>query len=376
MSADDDSQITVESVIEDIVISNTSINAIQCKYHGTQLKFTLGLVYEPILQMMKHFHNNSHLNVNYRLYAYFPDQTQDTCRFLSNDDFETILRSKDKDLIKYITAIKDKINIDSFSKHFTLEFGKSLNDTEKDVYSAFIKEGIPKEDIETWIYPNAFHEIANLSIKHNENERKITKAELLKRLKKIHNTAISRWTLALKSKKKILETRRKQLKSNLSKNSRLRYFIISQESTVFDNVVNFIREYLEKYHFKPILHQKTPIFCLDCKEKDFDDIRIRIHKKGIHFVDGYIANYFDKDHFFREPISSGKKELFKIEFQSRLISFDKNYMLLDERKCDDLFIISDKNYDKLDFQDVNVEQLDIVKFQELKFLLGMSDSYE
>ena len=48
----DDSQITIEGIIEDIDIENcTGITAIQCKYHEGQ-KFSLSKVHKPLLQMM------------------------------------------------------------------------------------------------------------------------------------------------------------------------------------------------------------------------------------------------------------------------------------------------------------------------------------
>jgi len=129
--------------------------------------------------------------------------------------------------------------------------------------------GFSNTDVETLVYPNAIQEIANLSIKHAAAERLITKARFLERLRTIKTTAVSKWTLALKSRVKILETRRKQLKTNLNKNARLRYFLIFKDSIqdFSPNIVLFISDYLDKYHFKSA-HICTPLICLECAEGD------------------------------------------------------------------------------------------------------------
>jgi len=377
LNSTDDTEVTVEGVIEDIDMKSPSgAKAIQCKYHGTQQNFSLSVIYKPVLQMMEHFARNTTLDIKYRLYAYFPNQKES--RTLTQAELDSILETQNPDLQKYVNAVKGNINTNDFSKKFSLEFGKSLEELTKDVCKAFSLAGLPEHDIEMLIYPNAIHEIANLSTKHNENERKTKRPVLLNRLQQIRTTTISRWTLALKTYKEILKTKRHQLKSNLDKNSRLRYLIIAQD-TVGDfreNSVNFVQEYLEKYHFKQA-HIKTPIFCLDCEESLFDDIRSRLYNKGIVVADGYVGKNFVRKHFLREPIVSKQKggDL-KIEFSLRLIRFENDKTILNEQVCDDLFIVGNKNYEEINSTDVNIERFGVTKFQELKFMLGMSDSHE
>jgi len=175
-----------------------------------------------------------------------------------------------------------------------------------------------------------------------------------------------------------LETRKRQLKINLNKNARLRYFIISSDSIkdFNENIVKFICDFLDKYHFKPA-HTETPIFCLECEKSVFQDIQERIFAKGIRFTDGFIGKVFKENHFFRPYMTrkDNRKEIER-EFRLRILLLNGNLLLLNIKKCDDLFIISNKDFTEIDPGDVNIEKIEIHKFIELKFLLGVSNVYE
>ncbi len=382
LQTSDDAQITVEGIIEDIDIEDTSgIKAIQCKYHEGQQNFSLSSVYKPILQMMKHFQDNKHIDIRYTLYAYFPNETYlGLPHPINRAQMSAVLQNKNKDLKQYTEELREHIDIDEFLNRFSLIFGQPLDSLVNDVCIGLKDNGIPEDDIQTLAYPNAIQAIANLSIKHDEHSRKITKSQFLSNLQQIRITAISRWTLSLQSYKQIIRARKKQLKPNLDKNARLRYFIISQPSIedFISGIVLFINDYLDKYHFKTA-HIKTPLFCLDCSQDDFRNIRLRLHKKGIIAADGFVGDYFDKAWFFREPISRriSRREVDR-EFRMRLLRFDSNDVcsFFKEIKCDDLFFIGNGKYNDLDIQDVNTERLAVRNLQEMKYLLGVSNVYE
>lgn len=373
----DETQVTVEGIIEDIDIANcTGIKAIQCKYHEGQT-FSLSTVYKPLLQMMHHFYTNDCLDISYILYAHFPNETALGLREVTVGDINSILSSTNKDLSKYIGELQGKIDIDGFLEKFSFQFGESFENLVSSVHSELKANGFPEPEIETLTYPNAIQEIANLSIRHNIDERKITKIQFIEKLKAIRTTAISRWTLALKTKKQILDARKKQLKRNLDKNARLRYFVISPASIEdFESeIVMFISDYLDKYHFKTA-HIRTPLFCLDCSPEEFDDIRLRIHQKGIIAVDGYIGSHFDKATFFREPmLAKVTAQELKREFRIRLLRLESNHKLINEHKCDDLFIIGDQTWEEFEVIDIKVEHLAAPKFNEIRYALGVSDVF-
>jgi len=378
LKAHDDDAITVEGIVEDIeVTSASSLTAIQCKYHETSTSFTASAIYRPLLQMLKHFSDNPTANIRYVLFAHFPGGGT-APPAVGKSTLQAALASKDKDLAKHITALPSNIDLDSFEERFAMEFGPSYDDITEQVGKELEANGIPGDDIETLVYPNAIHIIATLSVKHVQADRQITKKQFLSELKSIRTTAISRWTLALKTREKLLQARRRQLKVHLDKNARLRYFVIDP-STIKDydtEIVLFISDYIDKYHFKAA-HTDTPILCFCANRDQIQAIQHRLYAKGICTADGYVGTQFEESFFFRDPMSSkspGGKV--KREFALRILSWNDRGTVLDKRKCDDLFIIGELDCNSLDTTDVNVERLAGATMKEIKYLMGVSNVYE
>jgi hypothetical protein len=260
-----------------------------------------------------------------------------------------------------------------------MQFGLAWTGMVESVHAALVAAGIPQDDVETLAYPNAIQAIANLAIQHDPALRRITKAALLSDLAKIKTTAISRWTLALRTRKQILEARRKQLKTHLDKNARLRYFIVNCATlSDFDAcIVSFICDFLEKYHFKAA-HICTPVVCLDTTTITFSDIQLRLHKKGVISTTGYVGPEFDEAYFFREPLvrkAGGGRELQR-EFALRLVRWSDHGQALSHKKADDLFIVGQNRYTGLDTKDVCVELLESSTVKETAFVIGVNQSYE
>jgi len=379
LNDEDDAIITIEGIIEDIEVATAfTTRAIQCKYHEEQGNFTLGNVYKPILQMMEHYFDNTEKDIEYKLYAHFPNETEGSNFAINEGHIQTILQSRDQRFKKIITKLNGNVDIPGFLKRFTLEFGASLHVIIERIYLSLEKNGLPVDDIDTLFYPNAIQMIADLSILHEAQQRVIKKSLMLADLKQIRKTAITRWTRSLLTLDKILSSRRKQLKTNLDKNSRLRYLLFSQESiTNFnDEIVNFISDFVNKYHFKEV-HDKTPTFIIDCSKDVFKEIRVRLHKKNIKYNDGLVTDeYFDKNKFLTGPVRAKIGKQLYTDFQVRLLLFNENIIgLLNETKCDDFFLFTHILPD-LDFQDVNVEHINLSEFNKIKFVMGMVNTYE
>ena len=392
LNSETEDVITVEGIIEDIdVINDYGTTAIQCKYHETKKSFQLSTVYKPILQMMKHFYitnkSNKISNISYRLFAYFPNEKPGEFYKLTVEDVKEIIASKNS---KYATMINELNAIVEFDKEegnqnsiyhflevFEFQFGHSLEYLTNEVLKSLKESGLDEDNVEILHYPNAIQRISNLSMEHFKADREITKQELTDHLKKIKKTAISKWTLSLKTLKQILNAKKLELRGNLNKNSRLRYFIISEALLIDfkEEIVNFISDYVAKYHFKP-LHDKTPIFCFDCKLELYNDLVIRLYKKNIRSNTGMIINnYFDQSEFLKEPIRKNEKEYFR-EFDIRLTRLhDGIFDTFNFNKPDDYFLFIDKK-PQLDYLDTNVEHLIIEDFKQVKFILGMSGVYE
>lgn len=378
LRAQDDDTITVEGIVEDIEVSSTSsLTAIQCKYHEASTSFTESTVYKPLLQMLKHFSDNQMADIRYILFAHFPgaDTSPPT---VDKSTMQAALASTDRTLQSHIKAIPSIIDLDSFIEHFAMEFGPSYNDIVKQVTKELETSGMLVDDIETLAYPNAIHMIATLSVKHDPSDRQITKKQFLYDLRTIRTTAISRWTLALKTRKKLLEARRKQLKVHLDVNSRLRYFVI-EPSSIEDydtEIVIFFADFIDKYHFKPA-HISTPVLCLCANREHIQGIQRRLFAKDIVAEDGYIGGEFQESRFFREPMFSKKTgAIMQREFSIRLLSWEDHGEVLNNRKCDDLFVIGEPNCITLETIDVNVESLIDVTIKEVKYVMGVSNVLE
>lgn len=371
LKSDDDTEITVEGIIEDIVIAAPAgLIAIQCKYHEAKEKFTVSTLFKPLLQMMQHFYDNQQASISYILFAHFPSPPATT---ITKSELEAALASKNQALKKYCDALNGQIDLDRFLEMLSIEFGSTYDDLIASVHDALLAAGVANADIDTLAYPNAIQLISDLSIKHDVNLRRITKAALLSNLAKIKSTAITRWTLALKTKKQLLEARRKQLRSHLDKNARLRYFIVNCSNLrEFDaDIISFVCDFLAKYHFKTT-HIYTPLLCFDTTKEIFLDIQVRLAKKNVIAVDGYVGPHFDEARFFRQPMVQKTKR----EFDLRILRWEDNGHVLAHQKGDDLFIVGENRYTELDTKDVCVEVLESSSIKEIAFTLGLKQTYE
>ncbi|PID82716.1 MAG: hypothetical protein CSB15_01850 [Clostridiales bacterium] len=407
------SEITVEGIIEDIdVVSGDFTKAIQCKYHETKEKYKLSDIVKPILQMLVHYCKNKDKNIQYILYAHFSKETEGE-KLLSKDDIEVILKTTNKSYLNYISTLKPpkdtqikellrkhkksteeiekivkyyknaiglelQIDIDEFltPERFKFIIGKSFDTLIKDTKQLLKDQSdFTEVDIEELFYPNAIQKIANKSILHNSDDRKINSANFIAELKKNKKTAITRWTKELLTYETLLKKRRSQLKSNLQSNHRLRYFIFDEYSIegFEDEIVQFISDYISKYHYKIKLHSKTPIFCIKTDSTNLiSEIESRLYQKGLSFQNGIKGNNFYQVEFLKEPkkiISENWRE-----FQLRICKYDDNTAkALNSKKSDDFFIIGKDNFDLIDKQDINIEFLEISNLKELKYLLILTE---
>lgn len=377
LKAQDDDVITVEGIVEDIELqSYSSVEAIQCKYHETLSSFKPSTIYKPLLQMVQHYHSGTSPNVSYILFAHFPNL--DAAPTVDRETLTSALQSKDKRLDKYIKEVPKEADLDGFLHRFRLELGPSYDDLVTQVGDALVENGVPRNEVETLAYPNAIHKIATLSATHEERERKIAKKSFLRDLERIRSTTISQWTLALKTRKKILDAKRKQLKVHLDKNARHRCFVIDPDnvSDFQDQIVLFINDYIDKYHYKPA-HINTPTLCI-CRGMDkVRDVQHRLFLKGIISEDGYIGGRFEEARFFREPLAekrAGGKP--RREFDLRILSWDDHGSVINSRKADDMFLIGGPDCKSIDTVDVNVERLEGAAIQEIMYIMGVSNVYE
>lgn len=379
LRSEEGSSITLEGILEDVEITSHDVmTAIQCKYHEASDTFTPSRIYKPLLQMMQHFHANPSAGAHYVLFAHFPSVAGQPEPAIGLADLQAALKSKNKELQEYVAALVGQVDLAEFLARFTMEFGPSYDDLVAEVCSDLAASGIPAEDIETLAYPNAINMIAGTSAKHDPAERTTTKREFLESLNRIRQTAISRWTMALRNRKQLLDARRKQLKTHLDVNSRLRYLLVDAESLedYAVEMVLFVRDFLDKYHSK-LAHISTPTLCLCTSEEDFKNVQFRLFEKGIISTDGYVADRFVESRFFRDPlVHKVGGGVIQREFSLRLLRWEDHGEILDDHKCDDLFIIGEPQCSFLNTLDVNVEQLAATSLREVGYLMGVRNVYE
>ncbi len=371
-----DSEICVEGIIEDIdVTEGDKITAIQCKYHETKDEFTPSLVYKPILLMMEHYARTSGNCISYILFIHVKNTVK--APTIQESDLRTILCSQNKKLIKYIKNIPSDFDFSNFLRAFRIELGPSFIELESTVYAHMEECGMTPEEIAVFAYPNAINKIASLSIKHNADDRKITKRNLLEHLSTNKKTAISKWTLALRNRKDLLLKRKAQIKPSLDQNSRLRYFLIGERNIekFGDEIVKFISDCVKKYNSKAA-HTETPLFCLEVGPGEFLKIQSRLYEKGVVSTDGYVGDTFFDEFFFRKPLTENSKANVKKEFLIRILSWNANQRVINSKKADDLFILGDWIVDGIEATDVNIEALGIKSFQEARYLMRMTDAID
>ena len=414
ISEPEGSEIEVEGIIEDIDIHyDGHTKAIQCKYHETKGKYNLSDISKPILQMLVHYSENKTKNIQYILYAHFSAETIGVGA-ISKTDIEAILKSKNKSYLKYISKLKPPkkqkikdlllkpkrsatetkeitdyyktaadldliIDLDEFIKptKFKFEIGKAFEDLVSEIKTLLeTQSSFTKVDIEDLFYPNAIQQIANKSILHNSDERRINNTDFISELEKSKKTAITRWTKELLSYNTLLKKRRSQLKPNIHKNHRLRYFLFDEKSIEnFENkIVQFISDYIGEYHYKIKLHSKTPIFCIKTgNDQLIPEIESRLYQKELKSENGFKGNTFYQREFLREPEVIYNKSW--REFQLRICKYNTEIIkAINSKKSDDLFIIGKQEFKEIDKQDINIEILEISNMNELKYLLKLKDN--
>ncbi|EDM83335.1 hypothetical protein [Limnobacter sp. MED105] len=361
--------ITIEGIVEDIEVENfDGTKAIQCKYHETRDNYTPSILYKPLLQMMKHFKSNPDAKISYHLFAHFPENPQITITAL---ELNNALKSKSKDLKNLIADVAG-VDVDGFLKAFTISVTPKYDDLMTKNIVSLEAFGFNKGEVEILFYPNAIQMIADLSIKHDVKLRKITKKDFLETLRRIRTTAVSQWTLALKTRQKILEIRRQQLKVNLNANARLRHLVIFPTflEQFDEQIVIFIKSFIDKYNFK-LAHTHTPLFALDIPQNKFDEIAERLVEKDVVPNLGRPVKTFAETHFFREPMVQKDKK----EFVLRLIRWEDYKKLTHKVKADDFFVIGHGDTTGIDTKDINLEVLGAEKFDEIRYLMGISNVY-
>lgn len=405
--------VKIEGIIEDIDrINEENITAIQCKYHEEVEKFQWSKVSKPILQMLKTYTNSDGNNISFVLYAFFPSEQLGE-KAVSKNELNEMLNTKNIEYIcDYIAHIKkienpeiknlvrkerktkeekEKIrqyfianelevlyDIDDFlNNRFRFVVGREYYELEEENKMLLCQNGFSQDDVNDIAFPNAIQKIASLSILKEDEDRNITKKELLEELKGIRKTAISRWTRELSNYKELLISRRKQLGKSLNVNYRKRCFVF--EPTQIENfeqeIVLFIKNYIDIYCCKPKLHIPA-IFCILGYDKEkMDGLISRLYEKGIEAETGYRGSVFYPEAFIKKPERKVSENW--LQFKIKICSDNEECIeAINRNKQDDIFQITEHLSDAFSTRDVNREILDVNSFSQIEYLLRIKDEVE
>lgn len=410
-----DEVIKIEGIIEDIDKFNSAgVTAIQCKYHEGVDKFQWSMVYKPILQMLKTYVKMNEENISFVLYAFFPSEkssvklislqnirdmfdttnTEYICDYIAYikkatdpEILDLVAKSRkskeDKEKIKnYFIKNKDDLEVacdlDEFiNNRFTFRIGKGYDDLEKDNLDLLSAEGFVKADIDEIIYPNAIQKIASLSILECEENRNITKKEMILTLKSIKKTAISRWTKELKNYNQLLKRRRKQLGNCLNINYRKRCFVFDSANIECfeEKIVIFIKNYVDMYCCKPKLHIPAIISIIGYDKDKIDKLVCRLYQKGIEVETGYRGNVFYPEAFVKNPEKKVNESWMQFKIK---ICCDACECIeaINRDKQDDIFQVAYCLPELISIQDVNLEILDVNNLNQIEYLLKIRDEVE
>jgi hypothetical protein len=327
--------------------------------------------------MAENYSSNPAADITYRLFVHVQNQDQ-ISRSITEAELNSALRSTNAKLQPTINRISGDFDKTDFLTKLTLEFGESIDDLSLSIKSLLEEIEIQNSDVENILYPNAINHIARISCGDTPESREINRSEFERFLSTSNSTAISKWTLALKTKRQLLTTKRKELSQYLSRNSRERCFYLSKDQLIDfnDGVVVFISNFLAKYHTKA-LHLKTPVFVFDCDFDELNEIQHRLFLKGIRVCAGYIGSKFEVQEFFREPIRKSSRSLVnEREFQIRILSYGDQPEAVNYRKCDDLFFVCKHKPEQIDFVDIEMTEIGVPNFSELEYVLSIRNEYE
>ena len=327
-----DQVIHVEGIVEDIDVYNpdNSIKAIQCKYHEEVDSFKLSLIYKPIILMLKSFLERVGDDIEFKLFIHIPSEVHRS-RLLTLEELESTLSTKNEKL-KNILKEFDLNNFDKeiFVSKVLISFGESIDELEAKVRFVLNNiESINKADVDALLYPNFLSKIQKIStIKENEN-RKITKKEILFFLKDQSNAVINKWTLMTKSRKVLLKKIREDFRVDMNPNSLSRCFLFyGCQLSDLDNLSKLVKLYIDKYLTKVTHNPATFIF--DINQDDFYQLISKLYGIGVEVNDGMVGRIWESDFFYKDVIYHKKRrEIKKWNFHVRAQTISNSVFELD-----------------------------------------------
>ena len=220
-------------------------------------------------------------------------------------------------------------------------------------------------------YPNAFSIVASLSAKSTEQERTLTKNQLVLFLTQQKSVLLNKWTLEALDKEQIIKAKKAYLTSAFSANPDIRAFVFSDNflDNVDEIVIGFIQEYLNKYFKKPKL-QKPPIFIFGNNHSGLmQKTLLALYKYQKSVNTGLIGNTFVADSFVNNKNCSA-------DFVCKMALLENITVdILEQCQVNQLYIVGTIN-ESLDSVNYFVEELDVPNINTIRYLVGLAKTLE
>lgn len=326
--------------IEDIDIQTaTETTAIQCKYYQDS-EYNHSIIKKPIQLMLKHFVESkkgvSGKKINYLLYGYYesgqgkmPDQI--TIDFLK-ENFLTYKKEGikhfyynevgacDDDLQEFIGVLKIDINAHEFESQ-----RESIKGELKTIF------GCDDRIADIFYYNNALRVLHDISIQHNDSDRRITKKSFLEKIN-TRKILFNSWYVEWKGKEKFFKEIKNEYFAKLNIYAYERFFLIEikKDQYVRSILKTLIIEVSRKFSKVSIRDPRRvcPYFFINGIDDDeLTELKRELSVEGFKFTDGY--NFrgadFDVASITREP---EKNNPVKIKIIDSKIDLEKTIMAI------------------------------------------------
>lgn len=328
---------TYENVVEGIedldIVKENSSDLIQYKYHEEQ-SYQNSKVAKPIALMFKHFLENQSSNINYKLFIYLNTTklpsitTKIITEILKIKEARKILSSTDTELT--LEDVDDKSNqITIFITKFTWVLTQKYNELENDIISIFKTNiGLSNEEAKIIYFSNSIKIINDLAIQSDENNRKITKRDLLLKLNACKNILYSSYILkkeGFMDFKRIVK--RKKIALNIKKTSSTH--IIHIHDINRDNINSLIIDLVKKFCFKDNRSDFKPLVFIVSSP----NIEYQKFKKSLYeYIDQslILVNDGTEDYNFNINLFNAKPLIAKNRAGNKINHASFNFKLLHE----------------------------------------------
>ena len=268
------------------------------------------------------------------------------------------------------TALALRVDISEFWKVFSYAKAEQF-EILKDKVIRKLEEITDHDTAISMYYPNAFSMVASLSAKSTEQERTLTKNQLVLFLTQQKSVLLNKWTLEALDKEQIIKAKKEYLTSAFSANPDIRAFVFSDNflDNVDEIVIGFIQEYLNKYFKKPKL-QKPPIFIFGNNHSGLmQKTLLALYKYQKSVNTGLIGNTFVADSFVNNRNCSA-------DFACKMALLENITVdILEQCRVNQLYIVGTIN-ESLDSVNYFIEELDVPNINTIRYLLGLAKTLE